>query len=200
MQDTYRTIDVTIKGRTALLMNRLNPESLRSKTRMKTKTYSTEEDAKNSRYLAEIDGKELLIIPNGCVYSMLIGTAKQYRVKRMSLASLLAGTIRIEPEKIPLVGPDGNVLGADDYEVDERAVVIQRQRILKGRATIPKWSATFQIIYDSKRLPDGIAETLNEVLEDAGVRMGLLDYRPQHKGWFGTFTIESFELRNIEQD
>jgi hypothetical protein len=29
-------------------------------------------------------------------------------------------------------------------------------------------------------------------LEDAGTRMGLLDYRPQHRGWFGTFVVESF--------
>jgi hypothetical protein len=115
---------------------------------------------------------------------MIINTAKQYKVRRMSLSSLLAGTMRVEPEKIPL--------GTDKYEVDERAVVIQNQRVLKGRAKMPKWSAKFQIIYDSKRLPEGIEATLKEILEDAGTRMGLLDYRPQHRGWFGTFTVENF--------
>jgi len=165
-------------------MNRLNPEDLKSKSRQKMKSYSTEEDAKKSAYMAEIDGKMQLYIPNAAVYSMLIGTAKQYRVRRMSLASMLAGTMRVEPEKIPL--------GTDQYVVDERAVVIQRNRVLKGRAKLPEWSAKFQIIYDAKRLPDGIEGTLKEILEDAGTRMGLLDYRPQHKGWFGTFAVESF--------
>lgn len=184
MSEIYKKIDVKIKGLTPLLMNRLNPESLKTKSRMKMTTYSTEEDAKNSAYIAEIDGKKQLYIPMEAIYSMMIQTAKQYRVKRVSLSSLLAGMMRIEPEKIPL--------GTDKYEVDERAVVIQRNRVLKGRAKLPKWAAKFQIIYDSKRLPEGIDTTLKEILEDAGTRMGLLDYRPQHRGWFGTFVVESF--------
>jgi len=183
-ENQYKKIDVVIRGLTPLLMNRLNPESLKSKSRMRTETYRTDEDAKNSAYMAVIDGENQLYIPNQAVYSMIINTAKQYRVRRISLSSLLAGMMRVEPEKIPL--------GTDKYEVDERAVVIQRQRVLKGRAKLPKWSAKFQIVYDAKRLPEGIEETLKTILEDAGTRMGLLDYRPQHKGWFGTFAVESF--------
>lgn len=165
-------------------MNRLNPESLKSKSRMRMQEYSTTKDAEASAYMAEIDGKKQLYIPQEAVYSMLIGTAKQYRVKRVSLSSLLAGTMRVEPEKIPL--------GTDKYEVDERAVVIQNQRVLKGRAKLPQWKAAFKLVYNSKFLPEGIEMTLKEILEDAGMRVGLLDYRPQHKGWFGTFSIEKF--------
>ena len=184
MNQVYKKIEVEIRGLTPLLMNRLNPESLKSKSRRKTDQYDIEEEAAKSAYMAEIDGKRQLYIPNYCIYSMLIGTAKQYRLRRTSLASLLAGTIRIEPEKIPL--------GTDKYEIDVRPVVIQRQRVLKARAKLPEWSAKFWIVYSSKHLPDGIEPTLLEILEDAGIRMGLLDYRPQHKGWFGTFAVESF--------
>ena len=183
-QNNYKRVNVEIEGMTALLMNRLNPESLRTKSRMKMEKYSTETDAKNSAYMAEIDGKQQLYIPQEAVYSMMIGTAKQYRVGRMPLSSLLAGTMRIEPEKIPL--------GTDKYIVDERAVVIQNQRVLKGRAKLPTWKAKFQIVYDAKRLPEGIEATMNQILDDAGTRMGLLDYRPQHRGWFGTFKVVSF--------
>lgn len=191
-KNDYKKIDVEIRGLTPLLMNRLNPESLKSKSRMRLETYSTKEDAKNSAYIAVIDGKEQLYIPQEAVYSMMIQTAKQYRVKRVSLSSLLAGMMRIEPEKIPL--------GTDKYEIDERAVVIQRQRVLKGRAKLPEWSAKFQVIYDARRLPDGIEKTLQEILEDAGTRMGLLDYRPQHRGWFGTFAVESFTPEKPEEE
>jgi hypothetical protein len=186
MNQIYKKINVEIKGLTPLLMNRLNPESLKSKSRMTMKDYSTAKDAANSAYIAEIGGKKQLYIPQEAMYSMLINTAKQYKVRRMSLASLLAGTMHIEPEKIPL--------GTDEYEVDERAVVIQNQRVLKGRAKLSKWSVTFEIIYDARRLPEGIENTLKEILEDAGTRMGLLDYRPQHKGWFGTFEVISFSF------
>lgn len=180
----YKKIDVEIEGLTALLMNRLNPESLRSKSRMRMEEYSTKKDAENSAYMTEIDGKKQLYIPGEAVYSMMIGTAKQYKVRRMSVSSMLAGTMRIEPEKI--------LLGTDQYEVDERAVVIQHQRVLKGRAKLPKWKAHFQIVYDAKRLPTGISKTIGEILEDGGTRMGLLDYRPQHHGWFGTFAVTKF--------
>lgn len=169
-------------------MNRLNPESLKAKSRMKTQDYSTATDAANSAYK---NAKGDLMIPQECVYSMLINTAKQYRVKRMAMSSLLAGTMRIEPAEILL----GRKAIADEkigYVIDERAVVIQNQRILKGRAKIPLWEVTFQIVYDTNRLPAGLELTLYEMLEDAGTRMGLLDYRPQHKGWFGTFEITSF--------
>jgi hypothetical protein len=184
----YKKIDVEIKGLTPLLMNRLNPESLKTKSRMRMENYSTATDAKNSAYLAKIDGKQQLYIPQEALYSMMIGTAKQYRVKRISVSSLLAGTMRVEPEKVPL--------GTDQYEVDERAVVIQHNRVLKGRAKLPKWSAKFQFVYDARRLPTGIETTLKEILDDAGTRMGLLDYRPQHRGWFGTFAVEKFVLED----
>lgn len=180
----YKRIPVRIVGLTPLLMNRLNPESLKSKSRMRMQEYSTENDAKNSAYMAEIEGKMQLYIPSEAVYSMIINTAKQYKIKRMSLSSLLAGTMRIEPEKIPL--------GTDQYVVDERAVVIQNQRVLKGRAKLMKWSARFEFVYDASRLPQGIEATLKEILDDAGTRMGILDYRPQHRGWFGTFAIVTF--------
>lgn len=183
--ETYKTIDVEIKGMTPLLMNRLNPESLRAKSRMKTQQYSTITDAKNSAYMAIIDGKNQLYIPHEAVYSMMIRTAKGFRVRRITLSGLLAGTMRIEPEKIPL--------GTDKYEVDERAVVIVGQRVLKGRAKLPEWKVKFQIVINTRRLPQGIESTLQEVLEDAGIRMGLLDFRPQHLGWFGTFTVTKFE-------
>jgi hypothetical protein len=192
MSEFYKKIDVEIRGLTPLLMNRLNPESLKSKSRMRTENYSTVDDAAKSAYMAEIDGKKQLYIPQEALYSMIINTAKQYKVRRMSLSSLLAGTMRVEPEKVPL--------GTDKYEVDERAVVIQNNRVLKGRAKLPNWAAKFHIVYDSRRLPEGIEATLKEILEDAGTRMGLLDYRPQHRGWFGTFAVKTFDGVSSERD
>lgn len=187
MSQIFKKIDVEIKGLTPLLMNRLNPDSLESKSKKKMEQYSTDTDAANSAYMAEVDGEKFLYIPQEAVQSMIIKTAGQYKIKRTSLSSLLAGTLRVEPAKISL--------GTDKYEVDKRAVVIQQQRVLKGRARIPEgWRVKFQLVYNTKYLPAGIEATLKDILEDAGVRMGLLDYRPQHKGWFGTFEVVSFKL------
>jgi hypothetical protein len=116
---------------------------------------------------------------------MIIQTAKQYTSRKTNLANILAGTIRIEPEEIPL--------GHCNYEVDVRPVNIQKNRVLKARPKIPKWEVEFDIIYN-KILPETVITTLKQILEDGGTRVGLLDYRPQHKGWFGTFELVEFKV------
>jgi len=182
----FGKVRVKISGLTPLLMNRLNPDSLKHKSRLQLKEYNIEEEARASAYIDEIDGKTQLYIPGYAIYSMIINTAKQYRTRKTSLSSLLAGTIRIEPEKIPL--------GTDKYEIDVRPVMIKKDRVLKARAMLPKWEAEFFIIYNKQMLPINVIETLKTILEDGGLRMGILDYRPQHKGWFGTFEVKAFEV------
>ena len=186
MENIYGKINVKIKGLSPLLMNRLNPESLKTKSRIKQKDYDEKTEARKSAYITKVDGEEQLYIPAYAVYSMIIKTAGQYRSRRMSLSGILAGTIRIEPEEI--------LLGHCDYKIDERPVVIQRNRVLKWRAKIPEWQVEFTIIYNKKILTENIVNTLKTILEDGGTRMGLLDYRPQHKGWFGTFEVVQFEI------
>jgi hypothetical protein len=186
MEKKFGRVNVTIKGSTPLLMNRLNPESLKAKSRQKLREYDQEKEAEASAYIATINGKKQLYVPGYAVYSMLIRAAGQYKSRRTSLSGILAGTIRVEPEFIPL--------GHCNYEVDVRPVVIQRMRVIKARAKIPEWEISFQIVYNKRILTDEIVKTLETILDDAGTRMGLLDYRPQHKGWFGTFEVTKFEI------
>ncbi|MGQ9624788.1 MAG: hypothetical protein ACUVT9_05395 [Candidatus Bathycorpusculaceae bacterium] len=180
-EKAWGKIQVTLKGLTPLLMNKLTHETLHTKSRRRLDQPNFETQAETSAYIDIIDGKRQLYIPNYAVYAMIVNTATQWKTKRTSLSNLLAGTIHIEPEKIPL--------GTDKYEVDVRPVVIQRSRVLKARAKISEWQITFTIIYNKRFLPEGITETLRAIIEDAGMRVGLLDYRPQHKGWFGTFEV-----------
>ncbi|MEM2351942.1 MAG: hypothetical protein QXT26_06005 [Thermoproteota archaeon] len=184
----WGVIRVTLKGMTPLLMNRLSPENLMAKSRRKLDSSLTDfaKQAEESAYIDVIDGKRQLYVPAYSIFAMILNTAKQYRVRNTPLSQLLAGTIRIEPEKIPL--------GTDKYEVDIRPVVIQKNRVLRARAKVPDWEITFNIIYSKNFLPEGFHETLKTILEDAGVRIGLLDYRPQHMGWFGTFTVKEYKI------
>lgn len=185
----YGTINVTIKGLTPLLMNRMNVDALKDKSgKSVTTEYDPETEAKKAAYIAKIDGKEQLFIPGYAIYSMIIRAAGAYKFpkRRSSMSTYLAGTIRVEPEKV--------ALGTDKYEIDERPVVIQRARVLKWRPKIADWNVTFQIIYNRDALPSAVVPQLKAILEDGGTRLGLLDYRPQHKGWFGTFTVEKFEI------
>lgn len=188
MSMNYGKIHVKIHGLSPLLMNRLNPESLKEKGPSMKERYIPEEEARNAAYITKVDGEEQLYIPSYAIYAMLVNASGAWKAKgkRAGLSSLLAGTIRIEPEKI--------LMGHCNYEIDERPVIINRARVLAWRPKIPEWEAEFNIIYNKRHITPEIRDTLKLILDDGGTRLGLLDYRPQHKGWFGTFEVTKYEV------
>jgi hypothetical protein len=182
----YGKIDVKIKGITPLLMNRLTLESLKPSVPKIDQKVDPVVEAANSAYMADIDGKKQLYIPAEAIYGCIITVSGAYRARRVSLRSILAGSIRVEPEKIPL--------GKDVYELDIRPVKIKRFRIPRARAKVWPWEAKFNIVYYKASISDAILETLKTILEDGGRRVGILDFRPEHRGWFGTFEVEEFNI------
>jgi len=180
-----KTIKVTLEGTSPLLMNRYNVE--RELQRMKgirnlNKTYDSETEAELSAYWTTT-GKKELCIPANCLYTCLLGASSFHKIGKRSAKSILAGSIRILPEEIKL--------GTSKYEIDTRPVVIARQRVLKSRAKLNEWKATFEIAYNENLITS--PQVLKEILSEAGERVGLLDFRPQKGGWFGAFKITKFE-------
>jgi len=185
-----KRIHVTIKGKPpGLLMNRFRTEVLDQEQSTKKKKYSKEEDAANSAYMAEIDGKRQLYIPGLNVYTMMVYACSGLKIpnpqggRKIAARGIIAGVMKILPDKIPL--------GTDKYEIDVRGAVIQRARIARARAWLPEWEASFDIVYDSDWITN--PDIFREILGEASNRYGLLDYRPQHMGPFGTFDIVKFE-------
>jgi len=186
----FKQIEVTIKGNPpGLLMNRCTPEMLTKKQTLKKKEYTAEDDARQSAYIAEVDGKEQLYIPGLNVYTMMVQACSGFKIpnpqggRNIAARGIIAGIMRISPEKIPL--------GTDKYEIDVRPAVIQRARIPRARANLPEWEASFIITYDADVISN--PNIFREILDVAGFRYGLLDYRPQHMGPFGTFTVTKFD-------
>jgi len=175
-----------------LLMNQLTPEKLKGKKPGPGPIeYDVEKDAAASAYIATIDGERQLYIPAYALYNMILGTAMRYKEKgkRTSISYLLAGTIRVEPEKMPL--------GHCNYEIDLRPVRVPPRtgaRVLRSRALVTEWDAYPAIVYNKNVLPSNIGETMNAILIDGGIRTGLLDYRPAKKGPYGTFEVPEFEI------
>ena len=184
----FGKIRVKIRGLTPILMNRLTAETLKPKGPSPTTQYVPAEEARKAAYITVVDGKEQLYIPNTWLYSMTIRAAGEYkrRGRRSSLSSTLAGTIRVEPEKI--------LLGHCNYEIDERPVNIQRAKVLAWRPKIEPWEVEFTIVYNKLHVTPEVIAALKTIIEDGGVRLGIGDYRPQHKGWFGTFSVEEYEV------
>lgn len=174
---------VEIEGTQPLLLNRYNIEEqlAKDKGRRISKTYDVNEEADKSAYWST-SGKKVLILPSENVYSCILNASSFHKIGKRSAKTILAGSIRIEPTEISL--------GTDKYDIDVRAVVIQRSRVPKARAKLNEWKAKFDIIYDERQIPD--SQPIRTVLEEAGLRIGLCDFRPQRGGHFGTFKVTRF--------
>jgi len=179
-----KKVKITIEGTSPLLMNRYNVEAelARGKGKRINKSYDQKEEAEISAYWSTGKKKEL-IIPSQILYASILNGASWHKVNRRSAKSILAGSIRIEPMEISL--------GTDKYDIDTRPVVIQRARVLKSRAIIKEWKATFEIVYSEDLITD--VSILKTVLEEAGMRIGIMDFRPQKGGPFGTFKVTEFK-------
>jgi hypothetical protein len=124
-----------------------------------------------------------LFIPNTWFKGTLLNSAAAYKIGRKSAVPYVAGTVKVWPTEIDL--------GRSEYEIDMRPVVVQRSRIVRARPLLPEWSATFTLIYNPEYniTPDW----LKQVLKEAGERVGIGDFRPQHRGDFGRFLITGWQ-------
>ncbi len=184
MQKIY----VKIKGTSPLLMNRYHIERQIGKKQTRIiQSYDPEEEADNAAYWSST-GKKELIIPTGVIYASMLNASSFHKINKRSAKSVLAGAIRIQG----LDGTEEIKLGTDKYAIDTRGVVIQRARVAKSRARLDKWEAEFYIVFNEALI--GNHEILNTVLIEAGQRIGIMDFRPNKSGWFGTFDVEDFEL------
>ena len=181
-----KKIKVEIKGETPLLMN--NPASMieeqlgmKKATRIKTQTRKDAEKEADKLAYKKSNGE--LYIPSVAVKACLLGASSFKKIGKYAARGIMAAGVQISPEKIGL--------GIKKYDLDIRTVVIQRNRVPKIRPMIKNWKAKFEIEYDETLI--GNPDLIKQNLEDAGKRVGLLDFRPQRSGTFGKFKISKWE-------
>jgi len=168
---------VTIKGISPLLMHSFPMvpiEALEKKT--------PQEQAELSAY-RDPDTKGLYV-PAMAIQRCLIAAATFSKGKgRGSLQKVVAACILVSPERVPL--------GQDTFMVDARPVVIPatKGRVMRYRPRLEAWAITFSIDYDDTLLTE---RELRQVVDNAGQRVGLLDFRPEKKGPFGRFMVTNW--------
>ncbi len=175
-----RKILVKIRGTTPLLFNKFTEEESGGRAKKK---YVDKEEAEKRVYRSK-KGKKNLYLPSIWLHKSIISASSFYSIGRKSAATILAGTVRIEPEEIDF--------GVNKYEIDKQPVVVQRARIMRVRPKLAKgWKATFEIVYNEKYFnkPD----MLKDILIESGERIGIGDSRPQKKGFNGCFEVIEFK-------
>jgi hypothetical protein len=156
----------------------------------KTKAIPTpEEEAERSTYRNEQGD---FVFPVLGPRNALLVASKKYKVKGRR-SSFFEDIAHIQPAHEFAVIYNGDGEPADKYEIDTRRAVIQRNGVLRSRAKFPlPWSMTFELLYDEQLVSD--PEIVRTILQDAGKRIGIGDYRPARWGWFGTFEVVEMEV------
>lgn len=183
-----KQVQVTIKGNKPLLMNRFGSgdDQVATVTRGK-KDYGTPlEQAQKAAY--QRDGK--LYIPwtwiSGSIRHVASGFRSSLNKKIKSLKGIVGGAVLVKTPEIFF----NEGIGINDIEVNSMGAVVQRARILRHRPQINEWTATFFILVDDSLIT---TDETRAMLEDAGQRAGIGDYRISKGGPYGTFDVIDFK-------
>lgn len=188
-----KTVQVTIQGVSPLLINRFKEqdEVVEAVKKNGKKDYGTpREQAEATAYADEPRKKtSLLWIPSTWVMGAIATIASDYKIpgSRKSIKSVYGGAIVPTEEK--LYFHEKHTLSK--VEVDSRPVVIQRARIMRHRSRLEKWSVTCSFELDDTIIP---ADSMHQLLTDAGRRAGLGDFRASKGGAFGRFLIRNWKV------
>jgi hypothetical protein len=182
----------TLIGKTPLLMHNPSGSMFPSTRSIGRKAIpSPEDEAKASTYrLPNGD----LCVPAVAVRNNILAGCTGLRINRRAASPIIAGSLLPSDLLFPLTTPAGEPIR--DWVVDTQRAVVQRQGIMRSRARIdPPWVVVFNFNLNTTILDaEGIQSVLIDALSVSGQSIGILDYRPQKKGWYGTFDVGSMRV------
>jgi hypothetical protein len=193
-------LDIEITGHTALLMNRFSDGSevaVSSGHRPSTVGHrgTPREQAEKTAYQ---DEKGYLYVPQQNLFACLINAGKFHKVGKSKVTTMKsslvpAGIAMLDGLVLPILSPKSNK-GLKQFEVDSRRVVIPSTggAVMRHRARVDDWRIRFSIEVDLELFSPDFVRTL---VDDAGKKIGLGDYRPERKGPFGKFKVTSWAVQ-----
>lgn len=190
-------ISVTIQGVSPLLMNRFTEAAEVAVSGGTAVTFKGDkgtprQQAEPKRYA---DASGALYIPGTNLFACIIAAGTFQKVGKSKLTtmktSLIPAGMLVDDLVCPLHDEHGQPL--TEWEVDSRSVVIPSTggRIMCHRPRIDAWQCTFIIDVDTSMFTPNL---IRAVIDDAGKKIGLGDYRPSRKGPFGRFVVVNWEV------
>lgn len=176
-----RTIEVTIKGISPLLMHRFPAAGADMESMKRTGIPDWKAEAELALY-KDGDG---LYQPAEHLERALAIAGGNYKIpgrRGKTYSNLIGSTIDIMPDTIPHK--------IQKYEIDSRPVVVQRARIVRYRPRLDEWELDFTLRLHDDQLPVAV---MKEILDYAGLYVGIGDFRPAKKGKYGKFMVTKFE-------
>jgi len=190
-------IEITIQGMAPLLMNRFTEAAEVQVSGGTAVTFrgdkgTPREQAEAKRY-ADTDG--FLYIPGPNIFSCIIAAGTFHKAGKSKLttmkSSLIPAGLVVDELVCALYDEEDRPL--KHWEVDSRSVVIPSTggRIMCHRPRVDRWRLTFTVEVDTTMFSPGLVRS---VVDDAGRKIGLGDYRPARKGPFGRFVVVNWQV------
>lgn len=183
-------ITVTIQGVSPLLMNRFTEANEIAVSGGTTVAFrgskgTPREQAEPKRYC---DTKGVLYIPGPNIFSALIAAGSFHKAGKSKITTMKTSLVPAGIQVEDLVCS----LDTDQWEVDSRSVVIPSTggRIMCHRPRVDKWSLSFTLDVDTTMFDPKLVRA---IVDDAGKKIGLGDYRPARKGPFGRFVVTKWD-------
>ena len=170
-----KNINITIKGISPLLMNSFSIDG------EKTDKLPPVEQCQKKLYLTP-EGE--CYIPATNFIRAVISAAKFHKKGRASRTNDVAAALTTTNEYGIVKTP---------WVVDTRSVVVPatKGRIVRHRPRFDTWEVAFEFIYDDSMFSE---KEIYAIFEDAGSKIGILDFRPEKKGSLGKFIITNWEV------
>jgi hypothetical protein len=189
-----KTISITIQGTTPLLCNRFTDAAQMAASSGNTLSFvgdkGTPQEQAQARLYIGHDNMPMIPQPN--LFRCLIDAGKFFKSGKSKIttqkSSLIPACVEIDGVEIPIEH-------RELWQVDTRAVRIPSTggRILCHRPCFHDWRLAFTIKVDSDMISPKL---LREIVDAAGRRIGLGDFRPDCKGPFGKFVVTHWEESN----
>ena len=189
-------IKISIRGVSPLLQNSIDKANpLHPKTKalkaLTSKRKKTDEDHAEIMRLEWAAGlycdDQGPYVPSEWIESVVREGAKKNRLGKTVTSALLTEQDRFH---IKYSGPKTpEAMWEAGTFLDYRAVGIQSKKTMRARPRFNEWSLDFEVLINTNELD---ATQVRQALDNAGVLVGLGDYRPK----FGRFVIEKFEVQS----
>ena len=186
-------IHVKIKGITALLLNRFTDEAAEAAT-SGTSSSSRSNDKGSPRSQSDKklyrDKDGTLVVPGSNMFRCIIDAGKFHKDGRSKITTQKSSLI---PACVDMLTPMIPIISEEGWRVDTRPV---RNPATGGRFNCHRpmfddWSLEFTLGLDTTLLSEPL---LRSIVDDAGKRIGLGDFRPDCKGMFGKFVVTKWEV------
>lgn len=190
-------IQITITGKTPLICNAFTDEAQQAAsngTRLSSvgdKGSPKEQAAKKLYY--GLDGDPMIPQPN--LFRALIDAGKFFKSGKSKITTIKSSLI---PACVEVHGTEIPILSEEGWQVDTRAVRIPSTggRILAHRPRFDDWSLSFDATIDTEIISESL---FRDIVDAAGARIGLGDFRPDCKGPFGKFVVTNWAVAKLEE-